>query len=70
MLLRRYHNRKPTTRGYGVPIDSPKFTSIAEMSVKELKELCKERGLKGYSRMNEADLIELLLGGVDDVGTE
>lgn len=66
MLLRRYHNRKPPTRGFGIPINSPKLTSIAEMSVKELKELCKERGLKGYSKLNEAELIALLRGETDD----
>ncbi len=30
-------------------------------TVKELKELAKERGLSGYSRLKEAELIELLL---------
>lgn len=65
MMLRRYHKRKSLTRGYGIQINSPKLTSIAEMSVKELKELCKERGLKGYSKMNEAELIALLSGESD-----
>jgi len=31
-------------------------------TVKELKEMCKEKGLKGYSRMNEADLVKLIQG--------
>jgi len=30
------------------------------LTVKELKALCKERGLKGYSKLKEAELIELL----------
>lgn len=60
MLLRRYHSSKSITRGYAVPLDSVKFTSIAEMTLKELKSLCKERGLKNYSNKSEADLIEML----------
>jgi hypothetical protein len=30
------------------------------MSLKELKKLCKEKGLKGFSNKKKADLIKLL----------
>lgn len=33
-----------------------------EYTLSELKAMCKERGLKGYSKMSEAELIELLKG--------
>ena len=36
---------------------------LKEYTVKELKAMCKERGLKGYSRKSEAELIEMLQGG-------
>lgn len=68
MMLRRYHKKKrsvgefPPAKGYGVPIDSIQPRSLAEYSLAELKALCKERGLKGYSKMSEAELIELLEG--------
>lgn len=29
-------------------------------TVKELKEMCKEKGITGYSKMKEAELIEVL----------
>lgn len=29
-------------------------------TVKELKDMCKENGIKGYSKMNEEELIEVL----------
>ena len=34
------------------------------MTVKELKEEAKKRGLKGYSKLKEDELIELLKEGV------
>lgn len=68
MMLRRYHKKKepvgefPPAKGYGVPIDSIQPRSLAEYSVSELKALCKERGLKGYSKLSEAELIAMLTG--------
>lgn len=35
---------------------------LDEYTLSELKVMCKERGLKGYSKMSEAELIELLEG--------
>ena len=31
-------------------------------TVSELKEMCKQKGLKGYSKLNESELIALLEG--------
>ena len=35
---------------------------LDEYTLSELKVMCKERGLKGYSKMSEAEQIELLEG--------
>ena len=36
---------------------------MTKYTVKELKKMCKERGITGYSRKKEAELIEMLQGG-------
>lgn len=41
-------------------IDNP--NEFEELNVADLKDLAKERGLKGYSNLNRDDLIELLGG--------
>lgn len=38
--------------------------NLKDYTVKELKVMCKKRGLKGYSRLNENKLIELLEGEI------
>lgn len=35
---------------------------LIDYTVSELKSMCKEKGLKGYSKLNEKELIELLEG--------
>jgi len=35
-------------------------TNLNQYTVKELKTLAKRRGLKGYSRLNKAELIDLI----------
>ena len=65
MMLRRYHKKQsdlPLTKGFDVPIATNSSKSLEEYTLKELREMCKERGLKGYSKMSEAELIELLEG--------
>jgi hypothetical protein len=42
------------------PAEEP---SYADLKVGELKALCKEQGLKGYSKLKRDDLMELLKGG-------
>lgn len=41
--------------------EAPVGASASEKyTVKELKEMCKEKGITGYSKMKEAELIEVL----------
>lgn len=61
---------KPPSKGFGVPINSVNPKSLAEMSTKELKELAKEKGLTGYSRKSEEELIEMLLPTLRDKAGE
>lgn len=35
---------------------------LSKCTLEELKAMCKERGLKGYSKLNEEELIKLLEG--------
>ena len=35
---------------------------MTKYTVKELKQMCKDKGLTGYSRKKEAELIEMLQG--------
>lgn len=39
---------------------SNEITVSEKLTVKELKQIAKEKGLSGYSKMNEAQLIELI----------
>ncbi|MEK4628104.1 Rho termination factor N-terminal domain-containing protein [Solibacillus sp. FSL R7-0682] len=48
------------TIGFAVPINSLQPRSIVEFSTKELKEMCKKLGIKGYSNKTEIELIELI----------
>lgn len=56
MMLRRYHTRKE-------PKPIKQVEDLTKYTVKELREKCKERGLTGYSKLSEAELIKLLEGG-------
>lgn len=57
--MRREQAAKRTI-GFAVPIDSVQPRSIVELSTKELKELCKKLGIKGYSNKSDAELIDLI----------
>jgi len=39
-------------------------TNISKLKVTELKALCRERGLRGYSRKKKSELIDYLNNGV------
>lgn len=67
MMLRRYHKK---SHGFGVPIETVHPRSLNVYTVKELREMCKRKGLKGYSNKTEAELIEMLRGGDEDVDTD
>ncbi|MDE7263324.1 MAG: ATP-binding protein [Anaeroplasmataceae bacterium] len=45
-------------------IDDP--DSLAMFSVSELKEYCRDNGIKGYSTLNKADLIDLIVSENDE----
>ena len=62
MMLRRYHKKQPALSSIGAQIETDPLKSLEEYTLKELRDMCKERGLKGYSKMSEAELIALLEG--------
>ncbi|WP_319371969.1 Rho termination factor N-terminal domain-containing protein [uncultured Ilyobacter sp.] len=37
--------------------------TLKEKTVAELKEICKSKGITGYSRLKEDELISIILGG-------
>lgn len=64
MLLRRYHKvQQPKGGDNEVSIDLQQSKPLVECTLKELRELCKARGLKGYSNKSEEELIAMLMDG-------
>ena len=56
--------QNPDTSVAAKPLTSKstlKSTSYTDMRVPDLKALCKERGIKGYSKLNREGLVEALL---------
>lgn len=50
MMLRRHHPKKPAEVNY------------SDLTVKELKDIAKDRNIEGYSTLNKEDLIAVLEG--------
>lgn len=53
MMLRRHHPKKPV---------EVKVINYSDLTVKELKEIAKERNIEGYSMLNKEELIAVLEG--------
>lgn len=51
----------PSTQGFGVSIEYQHPKSLVELTVKELKEMAKSMGLKGYSNKNESEIVEMIM---------
>lgn len=51
MMLRRHHPKKPV-----------EAINYSDLTVKELKDIAKERNVEGYSTLNKEDLIAVLEG--------
>lgn len=53
MMLRRHHPKKPA---------KTEAINYRDLTVKELKDIAKERNIEGYSTLNKEDLIAVLEG--------
>ena len=53
MMLRRHHPQKPT---------ESELVTYSELTVKELKDIARERNIEGYSTLNKEELIAVLEG--------
>lgn len=51
MMLRRHHPKKPA-----------EAINYSDLTVKELKDVAKERNIEGYSTLNKEELIAVLEG--------
>lgn len=53
MMLRRHHPKKPA---------EVETINYSDLTVKDLKDIAKERNIEGYSTLNKEDLISVLEG--------
>ena len=53
MMLRRHHPKKPA---------EVEVVNYSDLTVKELKDIAKERNIEAYSTLNKEDLISVLEG--------
>lgn len=54
MMLRRHHPKKPV---------ETEAINYSELTIKELKDIARERNIEGYSTLNKEELIAVLLEG-------
>ena len=54
MLLRRHYPEKPS---------ESEIITYSDLTVNELRDIARERGITGYSTLNKEELIALLLEG-------
>lgn len=54
MMLRRHHPKKPA---------ETEVVNYSDLTVKELKDIAKERSIEGYSTLSKEELIAVLLEG-------
>ena len=53
MMLRRHHPKKPT---------ETEVVNYSDLTVNELRDIARERDIKGYSTLNKEELIAVLEG--------
>ena len=53
MMLRRHHPKKPA---------EVEVVNYSDLTVKELKDIAKDRNIEGYSTLNKEELIATLEG--------
>lgn len=54
MMLRRHHPKKP--------VEIQEVVNYSDLTVKELKDVAKDRNIEGYSTLNKEELISVLEG--------
>lgn len=54
MMLRRHHHKKNP--------EKQEVVNYSDLTVKELKDIAKDRNIEGYSTLNKEDLIAVLEG--------
>ena len=59
MMLRRHHPKKPVENEVIVENEAINYS---DLTVKELKDIAKERDIEGYSTLNKEELIAVLEG--------
>ena len=60
MLLRRHYPEKPVETEV---VNETEVVTYNDLTVKELKDIARERNIEGYSTLNKEELIAVLLEG-------